>query len=116
MPKLPLPAAATELGIAYSTLHRRMTVLGVTPEEDESGALFVDTDALKKAWDERPTTPRQKPRGGRGGAVNVIVDKETREQLDTIAEVHDVSLAEAARQIISRGLISYYQNGRRLDG
>lgn len=116
MPKLPLPTAAAELGIAYSTLHRRMTIVGITPERDESGALFVDTDALKKAWDERPTTPRPKTRGGRGGAVNVIVDKETREQLDQIAERFSISLGEATRKIISRGLVSYYQNGSRLDG
>ena len=116
MPKLPLPAAATELGIAYSTLHRRLTVLGLSPEEDEAGALYVDTDAVRKAWDERPTKPRPTARGGRGGAVNVIVDKETRDELDAIAEAHDVSLAEAARQILSRGLVAYYERGKRLDG
>jgi hypothetical protein len=116
VPKLPLPAAAAELGIAYSTLHRRMTIVGIHPEEDEAGALYVDTDALKAAWDARPTTPRRSPRGGRGGALNVIIDKETREELDTIATQHKVSLGEVARHLIGSGLLSYYKNGRRLGG
>ena len=116
MPKLPLPAAANELGIAYSTLHRRLTVLGISPEADDTGTLYVDTDAVRKAWDERPTKPRPTSRGGRGGAVNVIVEKDTREELDAIAEAHSVSLAEAARRILSAGLVAYYKNGRRFDG
>lgn len=115
MPKLPLPLAARELGIAYSTLHRRMNVVGLESEVDEHGATFVDTDELVRLWEARPRSKRPRAPRGRGGLVNVIVDEATREELDSIAEAHDVSLAEATRHILSYGLVSYYDRGRVLE-
>lgn len=114
MPKLPLPLAARELGIAYSTLHRRMNVVGLESEVDEHGATFVDTDELTKRWEARPRSTRPRSPRGRGGLVNVIVDSDTREELDAIAEAHDVSLAEATRSVISFGLVEYYRSGKSL--
>lgn len=114
MPKLSLPLAARELGIAYSTLHRRMNMTGIEAEFDENGASYVDTDELTRRWEARARTAKPRTPRGRGGLVNAVVDADTREELDTIAEEHGVSLAEATRSVISFGLVEYYKRGKSL--
>lgn len=112
MAKVNLRDAAELLELSQSSLRRRIALLGHTPEVDDKGRILVDVVEHAAQWEARRKA-RPAPRR-KNSTLTLVIDDSEREEIDGIAEKHELSVGETSRRLLRRGLVGYYGDGRTL--
>lgn len=99
--------AAEELGVSYTTIDRRVSLLGMRTEHDEDGRRLVDVRELDRLWRARQDEKEQTPRDE--AFLSVTVRREQRERIDSLAQTLRVSRAAVVRRLLDIGWTAYIE-------
>lgn len=91
--------AAEALGVARSTIERRIRLTGV-PVEHRGGRAYIDLDTLVDAWNGR----REAVQPLAPAALSAAIREDQREWLEEESKRRDVSLAVVVRGIIDQAM------------
>lgn len=112
MAQVTLRDAAELLKVSVTSLRRRIAVLKLETGKDEQGRVLVDVQELEQRWHDRQAA--RPPRRRKNATLTMVIDEEERDEIDGIAEHHELSTGEASRRLLRRGMVGYYDDGRKL--
>lgn len=89
--------AAEELGVTYTTIDRRVNLLGMETGRNTEGRLTVDVDELRRRWEER-RAQKVRPRVASEAFLSVTIRQDQRDTLDHLTG--NESLAAVVRSLL----------------